>query len=692
MPRRLASLLLLFALAACGAETPAQAPVEALRLVVEQEGVYRVAGPSLRDAGLVMEELAVENLHLSTEGQTVPFLLDGDSLVFYGRASRSRYTGEQVYILRAGQPGLAMAEKSATPAGPALESVERTLTFEENWEYLAESRGAAAGEPWFWQSLPLKGDLTLPLAIAPPAGGSGQLTAVFYGASHHPQENPDHTLSLAVNGHPQQTISWEGQTAYSMTLSLEPGTLVAGDNTLLLANVPETFLDLMKLDRLQLSYPALPQAVQDRLVFSGAAGQVTLQGFSATPLLLSIADPSAPAVLVGWEATPDGATLGLDGADVVAATGPDGFLQPASIAPLRSGGWQATDNQADLLIVTTDALAPALAPLVAAREEQGLAVALAPVAEVYDEFGAGMATPESINRFLAYTLDAWSPPAPRYLLLVGDATLDYRGYLAQRPENPVTPPENVVPPYLVPVSFGGETVSDARLADADGDRRPDLAVGRWPVDDAATVRELVERTLAYEAGTAPGRALFTSDGSSPEFAALTGRLLADVALPPGGADRLDGPASDALVAAWNEGAWLVTYAGHGSLQLWGQDNILSTDMVSELSPANGVPIVLQLTCLTGLFAQPEITSLSERLLAQEGGPVLVVAATSLTLSSQQEPFAREFLAALQDPAVARIGDALQRAKMSLDVELPALLEISDTFGLLGDPSALIVRP
>jgi hypothetical protein len=39
-----------------------------------------------------------------------------------------------------------------------------------------------------------------------------------------------------------------------------------------------------------------------------------------------------------------------------------------------------------------------------------------------------------------------------------------------------------------------------------------------------------------------------------------------------------------------------------------------------------------------------------------------------------------------------MGDAVMNAKLALDVSNLSLREISDTFGLLGDPSALIVRP
>jgi hypothetical protein len=72
---------------------------------------------------------------------------------------------------------------------------------------------------------------------------------------------------------------------------------------------------------------------------------------------------------------------------------------------------------------------------------------------------------------------------------------------------------------------------------------------------------------------------------------------------------------------------------------------------------------------------------------------LLIGATSLTLSNHQEAFATPLLQALQDPAYTRIGDAFQHAKESLTIENNnGLREISDTFALIGDPSALVVRP
>lgn len=660
--------------------------------MVAGDGVYRIAAEALRQAGLQVGELPAAELHLSREGQQVPFLIEGEGLIFYGQGPRSRYTASQAYILRSGELGLLMSEEAAPPAGEEVDAVWRVDHFEENWEYLPDAVYGAAGESWFWQTLPLQGSLDIPFTVTHPADGAGELELQLYGASHNPAADPDHSLGVTVNGGPLDESRWDGQAGYTATTALAPGTVQAGANTVTLDNLPEDFLDIIKLDWLRLGYNARPVAVDDRLTFSAGPGTITLEGFTASPLLLVISDASRPVRLSGWDEAADGGRFGIAGTTDLVAVGPGGYLDVAAIAPLREAGWRSTEHQADMLIVTTDELAPGLAPLASAREAQGLRVAVVPVGDIYDEFGAGMETPVSINAFVSYAAENWAEPGPRYLLLAGDATSDYRGYLASRPEKPVTPPRNIIPPYMVPVSYSGETVSDARLADVDGDMSPDLAVGRWPVDDLAAVEALVRRTLAYESAAAAPQALFVSDASSREFSSLLERLSAGAALPPGNMSYLNGPTTGDLTGAWKDGAWLVAYAGHGSLQLWGKDSIFAADAVSSLAGARSAPLVVQLTCLTGLFAHPEVTSLSERLITREDGPIVTVAATSLTLSSHQEPFALALLQALQDPAVERVGDALQAAKKSLDMTNDGLREISDTFGLLGDPSALIVRP
>jgi hypothetical protein len=659
---------------------------------VGEDGVYRLPFTQLAEHGLLIGEASPTSLQLTEQEREVPFYLTDDALIFYGQSATDRYTAFRSYVLRSGTPGRTMSGVDATPTGPAYEQVTRTLHLEHNYEYVSDAAVGEGETPWFWQTISLQGRAEVAITVPAPANGAGVLSVRLYGATQNRDVDPDHTMEARLNDTALGTIAWDGQVSHTETLTLPDGILRNGTNTLLLNNLPEDYLDIMRLDWLTLAYSARPTAVDDRLAFTAAEGQVTLNGFSSTPFLLNVSDPERPMVLTGASSAAGTVTLSSSAGEEIVAVGAGGYLTPQEVSPLFETHWRDTDQQADLIIITTEELAPALDPLVSQREEQGLAVAVVPVVEIYDTFGAGANTPDSINHFLAHAYEAWQRPAPRYVLLVGEATTDYRGFLTDRPDAPVSPPQNVIPPYLVAVDFSGETVSDARLADVDGDERPEMAVGRWPVDSVREVDALVERTLAYEAEAERGRAVFASDGSSDEFAVLSKRIATESGLPADQSTFLVGPSAAELTQQWNDGAWLITYTGHGSLQLWGKDGVFTTEAISDLSGSRGVPIVLQLTCLTGFFAHPETQSLSEALLLDENGPVLVVGATSLTLSAYQEPFAIAFLNALRDDQVLRVGDALQAAKEALLVERRGLREISDTFGLLGDPSALIVRP
>ena len=695
MLRRLliALSILLFAVTGCRQESQSQASVDSIKIAVRDTGLYRLQAADLKEAGFPLSALEDGAVRLMEAGKDVPYHLEDDSVIFYGLASTSRYTPVRMYVLLAGQKGTEMlAEFAGRADGVSLPTVQRTVHLEQNLEYVSELGVGDDSSPWFWQTIGLQESEPIQFDLAAVESGAGQLRARLFGVSHSAAADPDHSLSLVLNGTRLAGLSWDGQTPYTATVTLPSGTLNADTNMIQMQSIAKEFLDITRLDWIEIQYDSRPLAEENYLEFSSIPGTVALEGFSEKPVLVDVSDPLTPTLLSGWLYESGTATVTLSRHGAFVGAGGEGYLIPERIEPLTKGDWESAQQQADLLIVTTDELAPALEPLVRAREEQGLSVALVPVSEIYDAFGHSAATPDGINRFVKYAYQQWQPPAPRYLLLVGDATTDYWGYLSTNGDQAIEPPGNVVPPYLVPVSFGGETVSDARLADVEGDFKPELAVGRWPVDSVTQVQDLVRRTLAYEQAPASERAIFAADGSGQEFQRVTESIISTSEFPRDNSDLLAGPTKDVLASSWREGAWLVTYVGHGSLQLWGKDGMLSSDAVESLHSSATSPIVLQLTCLTGLFAHPEVTSLSEVMLTHRNGPALIIGATSLTLSVHQEPFAAALLQALQDPSVERVGDALQHARQELDVSSTGLREISDTFVLLGDPSARVVRP
>lgn len=672
---------------------PGDPATSAIKILVEEEGLYRLTKQDLQQSGMSVSELSSTDMNLLEGGRQVPFLVADEAILFYAEAPRSRYTRYRPYILRSGERGLAMPQKAANPSGRTnTAQTTREVHLEENFQYASDAKTSGEEGPWFWQTIGPQAEVLLSFSLTGVEDGAGRLEISLYGTTHNPNVDPDHSLQLILNGQTLADLSWDGQTEITRTLELPAASLQEGANTLTLRNLPEEYLDIMRLDWVRVDFNSVPLAEDNYVAFKSGAGEVALQGFSERPLILDVSEPGAPTQFDGWTYNGGVARLALEEESRLVAAAGEGPRSPEEITPIRSGDWRTPQHQADLIIVTTDDLAPALEPLVKAREEQGLSVVVVPAVEIYDTFGDGAATPDSINDFLRYAYQEWQEPRPRYLLLVGEATSDYRGYLSERPEDPVAMPQNMIPPYLVPVNFSGETVSDARLADVEGDARPEMAVGRWPLDDAREVRALVERTVHYEQSPASTASLFAADGSSGEFLEVTRQILEESNFPAEAARIMNGPTSGELAGSWNEGNWLVTYTGHGSLELWGKDDVFSVEAAGNLESQGAPPIVLQLTCLSGLFAHPEITSLSEVILQEPGGPVLVIGATSLTLSAHQEPFAVALLQALQDPAVERMGDALQEAKMSLNMESTGLREISDTFGLLGDPSALIARP
>ena len=164
---------------------------------------------------------------------------------------------------------------------------------------------------------------------------------------------------------------------------------------------------------------------------------------------------------------------------------------------------------------------------------------------------------------------------------------------------------------------------------------------------------------------------------APPYAAET------LSYPPG-----DAAAPGAVAGRISEGRLLVAYFGHGSVTQWGKDRLLSSADAPALAPGDRLPIIINMTCLTGLFIHPRQESLAETLLWQpRGGAVALLAPTSLTLPTDQRALSDGLAEAFAGQRIPTLGKALLHAQRRLAADAPVDgADVLQTFLLFGDPA------
>ena len=314
------------------------------------------------------------------------------------------------------------------------------------------------------------------------------------------------------------------------------------------------------------------------------------------------------------------------------------------------------------------------------------------VEQVYSELGYGESTPEAIREFLAYAYHHWKAPSVRYVVLFGDATYDFKDYYG-------TGVKNHVPPLMVKTRFVW-TVSDPAYASVNGeDMLPDIAMGRLPAASAEEARALVDKLVAYETGASgldgpvvlvadnrDAAGNFESDADAIASTILSGRELNQIYL-----SQLGTAASrQAIVEAFDSGASLVSYVGHGGIQLWANERLLDTASVSSLSPQPHQPLVLTMNCLNGYFHFPFFNSLSEELVKAEGkGAIAAFSPSGLSFNGPAHVYHQALLTELFHGGHQRLGDAIAAAQEAY-TGTGAWPELLSIYHLLGDP-ALTLR-
>jgi hypothetical protein len=153
--------------------------------------------------------------------------------------------------------------------------------------------------------------------------------------------------------------------------------------------------------------------------------------------------------------------------------------------------------------------------------------------------------------------------------------------------------------------------------------------------------------------------------------------------------ELGGSTRGEILASFDAGASLLSYAGHGGPAVWASENVLNSWDTGKLLAQSTQPLMLTFNCLNGYFLAPNYDSLSEAFLKAEGrGTIGAFSPSGLSLDGPAHRFHRALMAELTNGTQERLGDAVLAAQAAYAEEgvMPELLSI---YHLLADPAMKI---
>lgn len=683
-----------------------------LKILTEAAGMYQIEARELESQGWNVADIDPEHLQVLNRGRERPFWLEGRGgdlkLHFYAQRTNSPYIRQNVYWLvdqryqredAIQSPNSAEVDAAETPdIGLALggplgpEAYAASLELEENLIYAPQVQDF---DNWFWLSMPAPFSQDFEFDLSDVATGPGVVLIEVW-ATTQASQSPDHHLRLTVNEQQLADEFWDGRGLKIITAEVPEGILRSGLNHVRIELPGDTGVaaDISLLNRIALAYPRLTFAQDDRLTFAGSGELMTLSGFSGPAKGYDITNPEAITPLAFATATESSVQVQSQADHRYLVVGPRGYLEPEALSnPSLMPILKAPDQAGDYIAIGPQDLLESLQPLLDHRASQGFEVLAVADEAIYDQFNQGFPEPEAIRNFLRHASENWQV-RPRFVLLVGDSTYDPRGYLGESEANQL-------PVYFVDTVYGGQTASDVTFARLDEDAWPDIALGRIPAQTPGQVEIWVQKLLQSERESTTGdwnrRVLAVADSQDVSFQEDAQGFLDR--FPEGFEKSLVNPVAGAtgahaeITQRFESGNLLIAYFGHGSVQMWGQDRLFTTQDVAGLSNRGRYPLVVNMTCLTGLFTHPRVESLTEALLWQpDGGAVAVLAPTSLTLPTDQSFLSNALVDALiADPDQA-IGEALLAARRKIPSETAGTRDVMDTFLLFGDPAMKLTMP
>lgn len=660
---------------------------EGVKIGVKNEGIYRVLRADLEANGFDVNQPAVLwQLYVNGIEQAINVGENGEYIEFYGQGIDTPNADTQTYFLVVGaENGKRVGSVLRNRIGGSVISENYAQSFYRRERSLYVSGVLNGDEENFFGSVvnASSAPINFNLSGVDFTSANSSIDVTILGITLI-----NHQTKVLLNNSEIGFINGFDYNSMSGTFTFPTSVLREGTNSLQLLTlngIPGVANDVSLFDRMTISFARKYVADQNRLSFYVPNYKLSYAKNFTSPNIrvFDTTNADAPVLIKNLKIEEDGDTyrvvLPSNRSRILYAVEDSAILQPFSIAPNSTSTLSTAAHNADLIIITHKNWMPQAMDWADYRRVQNLSVEVVDVEDIFDEFNFGVLNPDAIRDFLQYARNNWQT-APSYALFLGDATYDPKNYLG-------VGNNNFVPTRLVDTVYS-ETGSDETLADFNDDGLAELAVGRIPARDAATVTLALNKVISFEQNVGQGLergAIFASDlPNGYDFEGLSNRLCDQL---PGTVNcvkinRGQPGANAALVSQMNTGRFLVNYSGHGSTGAWATTGFFSTSQAGQLNNANNFSIFTMLTCLNGYFIQPT-DSLSEVLLKNpNGGAAATWASSGLTTPDVQEVMATKFYSQIGAGNLTRLGDLIKDAKTTINFGRDVRL----SWVLLGDPT------
>jgi|GEM_PF-3361564 len=709
-------------------EVPEPVPAPSIRIPIREDGFYRLYGEDLNvPAAVDPSSMAIWN-----RGVLIPIRVvieepvdefkNTDWIEFYAEGRKrddllgrwtyveNKYGLDNAYYLvwdQSNPPRFTDQDASSSGNDPAAYHWW-VLHNEANTVPSLSGHEGAIDDEWYWGGQFSPGSIVKPFTIPDLAEGhsQGEIRARFQAMSDYM-----HEISLFVNGDRIAASSWNG---YGDTvIEGENLNLLTGANELEIVSSGHDY-SRIHLDWFAIRYPRLYQVSAAQTAFAPSAeGRREYRIGGLNPgQRIELYESEAGIRFVGYDDRAD-----ENGYVYFRSQLPD----TAVIWAVKPNGWNTVEDLPDLPVrvephqPVTDEMRRAeylvIYPaefLEAARSFRDLHLTngdvvsadIVDIQHVFEEFSYGLSDPHALRTFLQWSLENWTDP-PLYVLLLGDGTWDYNGYLNDQASL------NLIP------SYGNPASDNFYMSLNDTSYYPDIYLGRIPALNASQAWNAYEKVRRYGLDPEPSlwrkRVLFVNGGATQNdfdyFASWTNIISYFVVSKPPilGATQViakdaegywPGYYNSSIRAAVDSGCVVMNFFGHGATQTW--DFMFETEDVDSLMNDTRLPLVLSPTCFTGDFANPRDTVFAEHFLRlddEEHGAIGFFGSSGTAFQDKGGVYAYRILESLFLNDDRHIGPAIAWAKLNGDGHMtPEDSIMATVFNFLGDPLVSLVLP